>query len=120
MPQRLEAKPSPIVLQVLWPRDRVATEKSAYRLAGVEDTTVAVYAYNFAALPVTGTLAVAAPGGWEVSIPDRVTLAAGERKQLAMRIRGVASQGKSLGRVQLTGDFGAAGRPILNIRFQTD
>ena len=74
-PQRQEAKPSPVVLQCVWPRDRVVLDKSAYRVTAGQDVAAAVFAYNFSESPVAGKLTVAAPNGWTVSIPDRVELA---------------------------------------------
>ena len=71
--------------------------KSAYRAVIGEDTTVAVFAYNFSDLPVAGKLTVVAPKGWKVSIPDRVELAAGERKQLAMRVHRPLHEGRHPG-----------------------
>jgi hypothetical protein len=120
MPPRQEAKPSPVVLQAVWPRDRVALEKSAYRVVAGEDVTVSVFAYNFSDSPVTGKLTVAAPSGWEVSIPDRVELAAGQRKQLALSIHRPAAKGEGPEKIQLTGDFGPAGSTFLSIRLQLE
>jgi len=118
MPQRLEAIPSPVVLQAVWPRDRVALEKSAYRAVAGQDASVPVFAYNFSASPVTGKLTIAAPHGWDVSVPSHVELAAGQRKQLAMSIRGPVAVGMNPERVQLSGDFGPAGSTTLSVRFQ--
>jgi len=118
MPQRLEAKPSPVVLQAVWPRNRVVLEKSAYRAVAGQDTTVPVFAYNFSDSPVSGKLTVAAPSGWDVSIPDHMELAAGERKQLAMSIRGTVARERTAERIQVNGDFGAAGSAVLSLRLQ--
>jgi len=118
MPQRREAKPSPVVLQAVWPRDRVALDKSAYRAAAGQDTAVSIFAYNFSDSAVTGKLTVAAPKEWDVSIPDRVELAVGQRKQLAMSVHRPVTKDESPERVQLTGDFGPAGSAILSIRLQ--
>jgi uncharacterized membrane protein len=120
MPPRQEAKLSPVVLQAAWPRDRVALEKSAYRVVAGEDATVSVFAYNFSDSPVAGKLTVTAPSGWEVSIPDRVELAAGQRKQLALSIHRPAAKGEGPERIQLTGDFGPAGSTCLSIRIQLE
>ncbi len=118
MPQRQEAKPSPVVLQSVWPRNRVALDKSAYRVAARRDTAVSVFAYNFSDSPVAGKLTVAAPKGWDVSVPDRVELAAGQRKQLAMSVHRPLAKGESPASIRLTGDFGPAGGAVLSIRLQ--
>jgi hypothetical protein len=118
MPQRQEAKPSPVVFQSVWPRDRIALEKSAYRAVAGQDAAVPVFAYNFSDSPVGGRLTIAAPNGWDVSIPDRVELAAGERKQLTMSIHRPVANGESPEKIRLTGDFGPAGGAVLSIRLQ--
>jgi hypothetical protein len=119
-PPRQEAKPSPVVLQSVWPRDRVALDKSAYRAVAGQDTNIPVFAYNFSDSPVAGKLTVATTNGWEVSIPDGVELAAGERKQLAMRIHRAGAKGEKPERIRLTGDFGPAGSAVLSIRLQLE
>ena len=118
MPQRQAAKPSPVVFQAVWRRGHVALNKSAYQAENGQDTDVPVFAYNFSDLPVAGKLTVVAPIGWDVSIPDHVELAAGERKQLAMRVRRPVPKGGNPERIRLTGDFGAAGDTVLSIRLQ--
>ena len=119
-PQRQEAKPSPVVFQSVWPRDRVAVEKSAYRAAADQDTAVSVFAYNFSDSPVTGKLAVAAPNGWNVEIPSRLELAAGERKRVTLNIHRPVAKGMTLERIRISGDFGPAGGAVLSIRFQLE
>jgi hypothetical protein len=118
MPKRQGAKPSPVVLQAVWRRDHVALNKSAYQAGNGQDTDVPVFAYNFSDLSVAGKLTIVAPIGWDVSISDRVELAAGERKQVAMRVRRPVPKGDSPERIRLTGDFGPAGDTVLSIRLQ--
>jgi hypothetical protein len=116
MPQRLEAKPSPVVLQAVWPHDRIVLEKSAYRATSDRDITIPVFVYNFSDSPVAGNLAVTAPKAWNVSMPERVELAASERKQLLMHVHPSVTKEHSLERIQLSGDFGTAGNAVLSIR----
>ncbi|MGO9115637.1 MAG: hypothetical protein ACLP9L_41045 [Thermoguttaceae bacterium] len=118
MPPRQEAKPSPVVLQTVWPRERVVLDKSAYRVVAGENTAVSVFAYNFSDAPVAGKLSVVSPNGWDVSITDRMELAAGERKQVAMRVHRPVAKGDSPEIIRLTGDFGQAGEAVLSIRLQ--
>ena len=118
MPPRQEMKPSPVVLQSVWPRDRVVPDKSAYRAMAGQDVAVSLFAYNFSDSPVAGKLTIAAPNGWEVSTPDRVELAAGERKQLAMSVRRPVAKAEGPASVRLSGDFGPAGRAVLSMRIQ--
>jgi hypothetical protein len=116
MPPRQEAKPSPVIFQAAWPRNHVLLEKSAYRVAAGEETAVSLFAYNFSNAPLAGRLTLVAPSGWEVEIPSRVELDAGQRKQVAMTIRRPDSTLKGLQRVQVSGDFGSAGTAVLSMR----
>ncbi len=116
MPNRQEAKPSPVVLQAVWPRDRVVLDKSAYRVAASQDTAVSLFAYNFSDAPVTGKLSVTAPIGWNVEVSDRVELAAGQRKLVPMTIHRPVANGKAPERIRISGEFGPAGEAVLSMR----
>ncbi len=116
MPNRQEAKPSPVVLQAVWQRDRVVLDKSAYRVAASQDTAVSLFAYNFSDAPVTGKLSVTAPIGWNVEVSDRVELAAGQRKLVPMTIHRPVANGKAPERIRISGEFGPAGEAVLSMR----
>ena len=118
MPKSQEAKPSPVVLQAVWPRDRVVLDKSAYRVAAGQDTAVSLFAYNFSDTPVTGKLTVTAPTGWDVEASSQLELAAGQRKPLSMTIHRPVAGGKGPERIQISGDFGPAGEAVLSMRVQ--
>jgi len=108
--------PSPIVLQALWPAERSSVDASAYRLtAGGAAQEVPLFAYNFSAEPATGSLHVDAPAGWSATAPQPLELAAGERKELRLRV--TAGEGGAAGVVTVRGDFGRQGRPVVAVRF---
>ncbi|HUU09134.1 MAG TPA: hypothetical protein VM431_01190 [Phycisphaerae bacterium] len=114
-PPRLPGKPSPVVLQAVWPKERVALSRSAYRLSSKQAETIPVYAYNFSDQPVEGTLGVAGPEGWHLTLPRKVAVAAGDRAHLELTVdaRGVAPRLTET--VRIAGDFGPAGRPVLSL-----
>ena len=116
MPQRQEAKPSPVVLQSVWPRDRVALNKSAYRAVTGQDTTVPVFAYNFSDLPVAGKLTVVAPKDGMLRFPTASIWPRANGSNWRCDIHRPVPQGDNPERIQLTGDFGPAGDTVLSIQ----
>ena len=114
-PPRLPGEPSPVVLQAVWPKERVALARSAYRLSSKEAETIPVYVYNFSDQPVEGTLGVAGPEGWHLALPEKTAVAAGDRAELKLTVdaRGLAPRLTET--VRIAGDFGPAGRPVLSL-----
>ncbi len=115
-PQKLSGKPSSIVLQSLWPEERVVLNKSAYQLAGPAPETIPVWIYNFGPTQVDGHLNVTSPQGWQVTLPNTVQLAPDERKEVALQVDASNAAGKLVQTVRITGDFGPAGHPVLSLR----
>jgi hypothetical protein len=122
---RRPGKPSPIVLQALLPQDRVHGEKSAYKIPSGQAAAIPICLYNFGTKSVRGKLsgsvsltsagpAIATP--WGVDMPGEMELAPGDRKELAVRLTGVTTNGIESARLRITGDFGSAGRPVLSVR----
>lgn len=116
----LGGKPSPVVLQAIWPQDRVALGRSAYRISSEKIETIPVYAYNFDSRPARGRLRVTAPAGWTVQAPDQVDLAPGERKELRLSVDCRNGAGALSETVELHGDFGAAGSAVLSLRLMPE
>jgi hypothetical protein len=111
-----EMAPSPVVLQAVWPKERVDLGRSAYRIAVRKAETVPVYVYNFSAKPVEGTLEVAGPSGWKLNFAKTVQIPPGDRVQLPLTVEaaGAAAEGATL---RIQGAFGPAGQPVLSLRF---
>ncbi|MCY3020875.1 MAG: hypothetical protein NTW87_17805 [Planctomycetota bacterium] len=109
-------KPSPVVLQALWPKNKVALGQSAYRVSSEKAETMQVFAYNFGAEKAQGKLRVTAPQGWTVELPEQVELAPGERKELALKLDCQQGSSALTQVVRINGDFGAMGEAMLSVR----
>jgi hypothetical protein len=113
---RLGGTPSPVVFQAVWPQQRVAWPRSAYRISADKPEQIPLFVYNFGSQPVEGRLWVVAPKGWKLNLPDRVRVQPGERVELALAVdlRGTAAP--ACQPVGVHGDFRSAGAPILSLR----
>lgn len=109
-------KPSPVVLQALWPKEKVALNQSAYRISSQKAESIPVYAYNFGSGKAAGKLTVAAPEGWKCELTGEVALEPGERKELALTVDCQAGASALVEKVRISGDFGAAGEAVLSLR----
>lgn len=109
-------KPSPVVLQALWPSDKTDLKESAYRISAEKQEVVPVYFYNFSSRTVRGTLRVDAPNGWTASLPGEVELGPHERKDLKLVIEARAVGPAQVEKVRVTGDFKSAGQTVLSLR----
>jgi len=112
--------PSPVVLQALWPKGRVALGVSAYRISTEKSETIPLYAYNFGKEKAEGKLSLAAPEGWKVEFPDKVELAPGERKELALKVDCQVGSSAQVETLKVTGAFGAAGSAVLSLRLKPE
>jgi hypothetical protein len=118
-PAALPGKPSPIVLQALWPEERLDLKRSAYQVSATQPETIPLFAYNFGAVAVRGTLRVSQPEGWSVGLPEQLELAPGERKELALTVDGLRAKENELATLRLDGDFGASVKAVLSLRLTT-
>ncbi|HEY3324074.1 MAG TPA: hypothetical protein VGP72_26715 [Planctomycetota bacterium] len=109
-------KPSPIVLQALWPKKDVALSRSAYRISSEKAESIPVFAYNFGTESAKGALKVTAPEGWVAHVPDAVEIAAGERKELALSVDCRAGSSALVETLKISGNFSAAGDSVLSLR----
>jgi hypothetical protein len=124
-PKKLPGKASPVVLQALLPEDRIVLEKSAYIIPAGPTASVPIYLYNFSAKPARGTLNAsvslqpsgsATPEPWGAEMLHEVDVQPGERKELALRLAGVSTNGIECATIRVTGEFGSAGKPVLSFR----
>jgi hypothetical protein len=113
---RLPGEPSPVVLQALWPKERIDLGRSAYRVSREAAETVSIYVYNFSDKPVEGELAAAAPSPVKAHIERSVKVPPQGRVEVPLTVdaRGMAADATET--VRLTGDFGAAGKAVLSLR----
>jgi hypothetical protein len=124
-PAKLElGKPSSIVMQAVMPEARTVLEKSAYKVPAGQTSTIPIFLYNFGAKPARGRLStpmsfnstrplVSPP--WEAELPSEVEVAPGERKELALRLTGVSTNGVEAAAIRIIGEFGVAGRAVLSL-----
>ncbi|MBI4323873.1 MAG: hypothetical protein HY674_01275 [Chloroflexi bacterium] len=112
----LEGEASPVVLQALWPEEKVSLRKSAYRISSEKAEAIPVYLYSFHSDAVRGRLRVTGPSGWKIAFPEQVELAPQERKELALTVDCRETTAQLVEKVRIEGDFGPAGRPILSVR----
>ncbi len=120
-PERLPGEPYPIVLQALWPADKLVLPKSAYRLSSEQIESIPLFVYNFSDSSVSGTLGVAAPAGWRIGALDKVEIGPHSRVELRLELDGrkaVESQRNET--IRVVGDFGATGKPVLSVRVSLD
>jgi hypothetical protein len=112
-----QGEPCPVVLQSIWPTDRVDLKRSAYRLGtDSEKRVIPVFGYNFGDKPLTGQFAVKVPDGWKASFPEQGTLGPGERLQWELRLEPGPWGPEEVTTIRIEGDFAAAGRAILSLR----
>jgi hypothetical protein len=120
-PPRFEkGKPSPVVLQALWPSEKTDLKQSAYRLASEKVEEIPVSVHNFSTRPVRGRFQVAAPVGWKVKFEEAVELAPQERKSFVLAVDCREVSGREPGIVRIAGDFKGAGKPVLSLRLLPD
>jgi len=112
----LKGKPSVVVLQALWPADKIDLALSAYRVRWEIPVQIPVFAYNFGSKAVRGQLHATAPDGWTVQFPDALALAPQERRELTLIAEAAATPAKLPFSVRVRGDFGPAGNPVLSLR----
>jgi hypothetical protein len=105
-----------VVIQALWPQEKLLLHQSAYRISSRTSEAVPVWVYNFSDAPVTGRLTVQAPKGWKASEFERIEVAPQSRAELRLELDCRDGTADDLGTVRVVGDFGAAGKPVLSLR----
>lgn len=115
-PARLPGKPSPVVLQTLWPESSVLLTQSAYHVSSTTPSECTLYVYNFGPSTVDGTLRATANDGWKVEGLGPVRVESMGRREFKVRFVPGKSVTKTIATVRITGDFGTAGMPVASIR----
>jgi hypothetical protein len=123
-PQLLPGKPSSLVLQAVLPEASIVLDKSAYKVPAGQTTTIPIFLYNFGGKPARGRLSTSlsfksvkptVPGPWGIEFPGETEVAPGERKELALRLTDISTNGIENAVLRITGEFGAAGKPVLSL-----
>ena len=113
---RLGGAPSPVVIQAVWPQQRVALFQSAYRISADKPEQIPIFVYNFGSKPVEGRLSVVAPKGWKLSLPGRISVQPGQRMRIGVG-GGLAPSGvASLPAGDYPRRFPVGGHPVLSLR----
>jgi len=124
-PERLAGKPAPLVLQALLPAESIVLGKSAYKIPAGQSASVPIYLYNFSPKTVRGRLSTsvslqptesATTEPWGAELQPDAEVAPGERKELALRLTGLSTNGLECATIRVTGEFGSAGKPVLSFR----
>jgi hypothetical protein len=107
------------VLQAVFSKDKTVLVKSAGKISTERPETVTIYAYNFGAIPARGQVTLAGDPRFitslprETGFPQTLELAPMERRELPFRLDCRNARMRMVETVKITGDFGAAGRPVL-------
>jgi hypothetical protein len=121
MPPPAAGKPSPLVLQAVWPAEKSKSTvpwipNSYYRIGCDGPERMPVYAYNFGNQEAKGCLTVRGPKDWNVGIRRKVTVKPMERVDLDLTYDLSQAPGRARQTVKIEGDFGPAGKAILSLR----
>ncbi len=119
-PQRLVGTAYPVVIQVVFPADRVALFQSAYRYTADMPTGAKLYVYNFGKTPVSGSISASNPDRWTVGGLKLVQIEPMGRAELLVQFHAGKLAPDGFESILLSGDFGAAGRPVASIRLTPD
>ena len=116
----LPGEPSPVVLQAVFAPDKTVLSRSACRIDSGAPAPLALFAYNFSAQAVRGRLRMTAPAGWKTRLTEDLELQPMERRDLGAVVDCREGTGGMVEPLRVTGDFGAAGRPVLSFRLMPD
>ncbi|MGB9689002.1 hypothetical protein [Thermogutta sp.] len=113
--------PCPVVLQTLWPSNRIELRQSAYRVKREQNNLkFPVFIYNFGPSAAEGTVRVTVPPGWAAEFIDKCRLAAGERAEQSLELALPTSGWTGVAVIRIEGDFGTLGRSVLSFRLISD
>lgn len=113
----LSGTPCPVVLQAIWPGNRVYLELSAYLgHLDAKEYAVPISVYNFADKPLKGKFTVVLPLGWTGVFPTEVSLGPQERFRHELLLRPDQHGFQGVVTIRLEGDFGDAGKSVLSFR----
>jgi len=119
-PRRLAGKPSPVVLQPVFPKERTLLWSSAYRVSSSEQNSFVLTVYNFHQRAVEGVIRAVPPRGWNVEGAGKVTLEPMGRLELPIRLVPVAPRARSYEEIRFVGTFGDLPRTVASVRIAPD
>jgi len=121
MPPRAEGKPSPIVLQAVWPAEKstwpwVPGLHSHYWIGSDGPERMPICVYNFGEKEATGRLTLTGPKDWNLGMQQEATVKPMDRVELALTYDLSRVSHRTREAVKIEGDFGPAGKSLLSIR----
>jgi hypothetical protein len=112
-----QGEAAPVVLQALWPKEKLDLARSAYRVPAKEIVKIPIYIYNFGERPITGALAAAAPAGWKATLADKLEVAPVQRQECALALDcRDAPPSRQAAAVRITAQFGPGAPAVLSLR----
>ncbi|NGO39069.1 hypothetical protein G4L39_06615 [Limisphaera ngatamarikiensis] len=115
-PVERPGQPSPVVLQAVWPAERVELAQSAYRVAVDRPVEVPIRLYHFGSRPVRGRVEVRVPEGWEARFTGEMTLAPGEMREEVLQLRVQPGKSGWIQPVRLLGRWAGEPDSVLSFR----
>lgn len=111
------ATPCAVVFQPLMPREQSDVNLSCYKLSPGTVETIEVMAYHFGTGKdiIQGTLNLTAPEGVKIPFPQKINLQPGIRLSLPLKFKPARSD--KVQTIRIDGDFGAAGKSVVSIRY---
>jgi hypothetical protein len=117
---RLPGERCPVVIQAVWPEERIVLSRSAYRLSSEKRESIPLFVYNFSDKPVSGRLRVTVPRGWQTSVFQELEIAPQSRAELQLELDCRKGMARAFETVRVNGSFGAAGESVLSMRVAPD
>ncbi len=115
-PPHRPGSPSPVVLQPVWPANRVELAQSAYRVPKDGPIDIPIRVYHFGNRPLRGSFEVQTPPGWTTGFPDHTALQPGERQDLLLRLIGPRAPGPLIQTVRIIARFPGESDSVLSLR----
>jgi hypothetical protein len=109
-----QGEAAPVVLQAVWPKEKLDLSRSAYRVQ--ESVKIPIYLYNFGERTLAGALAAAAPAGWKADLADKLELAPMQRQECALEVDCRDAAARPVGTVRITAQFGPGAPAVLSLR----
>lgn len=114
---RLDGRPSPAVLQALWPKGKVVLGQSAYQVQAGQPETLPVYLYNFSDHPLLGRFSITIPPAARAQFPREASVQPGERRELSLVLDSAPRLANGpIHTLRIQGDFGTDGEAVLSLR----
>lgn len=103
-----------VVMQSIWPENKVDLGTSACGMRQGETETIPVLLYNFGSQLLEGRLELRTTAGLEAQFPNSITLTPMSRTECGLIVKSFPSN--DVATIRIRGDFGSAGQSLLSLR----